>query len=144
MNYWIMVLSAFSSKGGTGDIPREKWCVSCVVVVGVVIKCSFFFWCGKVYMLLFSRGWLSRLFSLNRYILVHIFLVLLFSLFYRLLSVGGYCSLEESLELSSFFNCSYYALITEFTIGALNNPRTFYLRSLVMLQVLLSFLFLNL
>ena len=93
-----------------------------------------------VYML----GGLRFLFRRNRYILVHLFLVLLFSLFYRLLSVGGYCSLEESLELSSFFNCSYYALITEFTIGALNNPSTFYLRSLVMLQVLLSFLFLNL
>ena len=118
--------------------------VSVLVCGGIKYKVKFFFWCGKVYMLLFSRGWLSRLFSLNRYILVHIFLVLLFSLFYRLLSVGGYCSLEESLELSSFFNCSYYALITEFTIGALNNPRTFYLRSLVMLQVLLSFLFLNL
>ena len=84
------------------------------------------------------------LFRRNRFSWVHFLLILLFSLFYRLVAFHGLCSRDEGVDLSSFFGCSYYALITEFTIGALNNPRTFYLRSLVMLQVILSFLFLNL
>ena len=80
----------------------------------------------------------------NRYFLAHLCLIVLFSVVYRYISLSGLCSVSESSDLDSFFSCSYYALITEFTIGALNSPRTWILRSLVMLQVLLSFLFLNL
>ena len=129
MNLWMVALCAFSTdRGYGGPVPRIIFCCECMLFM--FIKSL--------------RGFWLDLFSRNRFLWMHFLLIMLFSLFYRLVALSGNCSVSEASDLSSFFSCSYYALITEFTIGALNNPSTFYLRSLVMLQVILSFLFLNL
>jgi len=82
----------------------------------------------------------------NRFLIFHVILILMFGLLYRYLSlsdVWGLSSREVS-ELSSLHSSLYYSLITEFTVGALNNPESYWLRSCVMLQIFVSFVFLNL
>ena len=88
----------------------------------------------------------SKLRARNSFLWVHLFLVLMFGLLYWRMSSSGGWGLEsrEVSELSSFHSSLYYSLITEFTVGALNSPSSYWLRSCVMLQILISFIFLNL
>ena len=93
---------------------------------------------------LFS-GLLGRLKSQNSFLLLHLLIIISFGLFYRYMSLSGWgLSGREVSELSSMHSSLYYSLITEFTIGALNNPESFWLRTCVMIQILTSFIFLNL
>ena len=89
---------------------------------------------------------LGRLKFQNSFLLLHLLIIISFGLFYRYMSlVGGWgLSGREVSELSSMHSSLYYSLITEFTIGALNNPESFWLRTCVMIQILTSFIFLNL
>ena len=82
----------------------------------------------------------------NSFLLLHLLIISLFGLFYRYLSLSGGWGLSarESSELSSLHSSLYYSLITEFTIGALTNPESFWLRSCVMVRFLTSFIFLHL
>ena len=82
----------------------------------------------------------------NSFFLLHLLIIIFFSFLYRYLSMSGLWGLSarEVRDLSSLHSSLYYSLITEFTLGSLNNPDSFWLRSLVMLQVLISFIFLNL
>ena len=82
----------------------------------------------------------------NSFLLLHLLIIISFGLFYRYMSlVGGWgLSGREVSELSSMHSSLYYSLITEFTIGALNNPESYWLRTVVMIQILTSFIFLNL
>jgi len=82
----------------------------------------------------------------NIFLSLHLLIIILFGLVYRYLSLSGSWGLSsrEVSDLSSLHSSLYYSLITEFTVGALNNPSSFWLRSCVMVQVLISFLFLNL
>ena len=94
----------------------------------------------------FLSGFWSLVRKQNSFLLLHLLIITLFGLFYRYLSLSGVWGLidREVSELSSLHSALYYSLITEFTIGALNNPESFWLRSLVMVQILTSFIFLNL
>ena len=82
----------------------------------------------------------------NQYLWVHLTLIVMFSFIYR------YCATLEHLglsdkdrsDLSTMHSCVYHAAVTEFTVGALNNPESGVLRSLVVFQIILSFIFLNL
>ena len=89
---------------------------------------------------------LGRLKFQNSFLLLHLLIIIIFGLFYRYMSlVGGWgLSSREVSELSSVHSSLYYSLITEFTIGALNNPESYWLRTVVMIQILISFVFLNL
>ena len=82
----------------------------------------------------------------NIFLHLHLLIIILFGLVYRYLSLSGLWGLSsrEVSDLSSLHSSLYYSLITEFTVGALNNPSSFWLRSCVMVQVLISFVFLNL
>ena len=82
----------------------------------------------------------------NSFLLLHLLIISFFGLFYRYMSYSGVWGLidREVSELSSLHSSLYYSLITEFTIGALNNPSSFWLRTCVMIQILTSFIFLNL
>ncbi len=82
----------------------------------------------------------------NSFLLTHLVIIILFGFLYRYMSYSNRWGLNsrEVSELSSFHSSFYHSLITEFTIGALNNPETFWLRTCVMIQVVLSFIFLNL
>ena len=98
-------------------------------------------------MLSLLRGFLVQVRKQNSFLLLHLLIICMFGLFYRYLSLsGGSWGLidREVSELSSLHSALYYSLITEFTIGALNNPESFWLRSFVMMQILTSFIFLNL
>jgi hypothetical protein len=91
-----------------------------------------------------SRFW-SILSRQNSFFLLHLLIIIFFSLLYRHMANGFWgLSAREVRDLSSLHSSLYYSLITEFTLGSLNNPDSFWLRSLVMLQVLISFIFLNL
>ena len=94
---------------------------------------------------LLSSMWRS-LWVRNSFLLLHLLIIIIFGLFYRYMSlVGGWgLSSREVSELSSVHSSLYYSLITEFTIGALNNPESYWLRTVVMIQILTSFIFLNL
>ena len=94
---------------------------------------------------LLSSMWRS-LWVRNSFLLLHLLIIISFGLFYRYMSlVGGWgLSSREVSELSSVHSSLYYSLITEFTIGALNNPESYWLRTVVMIQILTSFIFLNL
>ena len=94
---------------------------------------------------LLSSMWRS-LWVRNSFLLLHLLIIISFGLFYRYMSlVGGWgLSSREVSELSSMHSSLYYSLITEFTIGALNNPESYWLRTVVMIQILTSFIFLNL
>ena len=89
---------------------------------------------------------LGRLKFQNSFLLLHLLIIIIFGLFYRYMSlVGGWgLSSREVSELSSLHSSLYYSLITEFTIGALNNPESYWVRTVVMIQILTSFVFLNL
>ena len=91
-------------------------------------------------------SFLGRLKFQNSFLLLHLLIIIIFGLFYRYMSlVGGWgLSSREVSELSSVHSSLYYSLITEFTIGALNNPESYWLRTVVMIQILISFVFLNL
>ena len=97
-------------------------------------------------LLSFTKGLLGRLKSQNSFLLLHLLIIIFFSLFYRYMSLSGSWGLSsrEVSELSSLHSSLYYSLITEFTIGALNNPESYWLRTVVMIQILTSFIFLNL
>ena len=91
-----------------------------------------------------SRFW-SILSRQNSFFLLHLLIIIFFSLLYCHMANGFWgLSGREVRDLSSLHSSLYYSLITEFTLGSLNNPDSFWLRSLVMLQVLISFIFLNL
>ena len=94
----------------------------------------------------FLSGFWSLVRKQNSFLLLHLLIIILFSLFYRYMAVSGGWGLSgrEVSELSSMHSSLYYSLITEFTIGALNNPESFWLRTCVMIQILTSFIFLNL
>ena len=91
-------------------------------------------------------SFLGRLKSQNSFLLLHLLIIISFGLFYRYMSLFGGWGLSgrEVSELSSMHSSLYYSLITEFTIGALNNPESYWLRTVVMIQILTSFIFLNL
>jgi len=99
-----------------------------------------------VYMLFFLRSFWSLIKKQNSFLLLHLLIISFFGLFYRYMSLSGLWGLNsrEVSELSSLHSSLYYSLITEFTIGALNNPESFWLRTCVMIQILTSFIFLNL
>ena len=99
-----------------------------------------------VYMLYFLKGIWRMVVAQNSFLLLHLLIISFFGLFYRYMSYSGVWGLidREVSELSSLHSSLYYSLITEFTIGALNNPVSFWLRSCVMVQILTSFIFLNL
>ena len=99
-----------------------------------------------VYMLYFLKGIWSLVVKQNSFLLLHLLIISFFSLFYRYMSLSGSWGLSsrEVSELSSLHSSLYYSLITEFTIGALNSPESFWLRTCVMIQILTSFIFLNL
>jgi hypothetical protein len=100
-----------------------------------------------LYRLLSSVNFMwARIRGQNSFLLLHLLIIISFGLFYRYMSlVGGWgLSGREVSELSSMHSSLYYSLITEFTIGALNNPESYWLRTVVMIQILTSFIFLNL
>ena len=98
-------------------------------------------------MLWYMLAWiLSVLKKQNSFLLLHLLIICMFGFVYRSMAVGGVWGLSsrEVSELSSLHSSLYYSLITEFTIGALNNPESYWLRTCVMIQILTSFIFLNL
>jgi len=89
----------------------------------------------------------SGLFKINEYFWVHLLIIIpLFTLIYHSMSLWKESGLldRERDELSSLGSCFYYATITEFTIGSLNNPESSILRLICILQIVVSFIFLNL
>jgi len=82
----------------------------------------------------------------NQYLWVHLSFIVFFGFIYRYCALLEYSGLtpKDRSDLSTLHSCIYHAAVTEFTVGALNNPESGVLRSLVVFQIILSFIFLNL
>mgnify|MGYP006127734473 CR=1 FL=1 len=93
---------------------------------------------------LMYRRFRSGLLSRNKYLWCHLTLILLFGFLYRFMSWYGLLSGSDALDMSSLGDTLYHSVMTQFTISALNNPRSGLLRFVCVLQVLIAFIFLNL